>query len=277
VTLLALAVAGRGVVDPDTPVVHADDEGFLRGRAAFETVRVYGGRPFRLDRHLERLQASSRRLGLPAPDAAELQRMSTGALRSAGVPNAVLRLYCTPGREGAGGPAAFVLVVSLPEDLEQLRLRGVRLVSVELGIDPSWPLGGVKSTSYAVNMVAVDRARAAGGDDALLLARGRIVLEGPTSNIWWRRDGTLYTPALETGILAGVTREVLAEAAGGLGYELEEGAFPVDELLGADEVFMSSSVREVMPVSAVDGRPIAVGPAARELQEALREAATTGT
>ena len=126
-------------------------------------------------------------------------------------------------------------------------------------------------------MVAVDRAREAGGDDALLLARGRIVLEGPTSNIWWRCDRRLYTPALETGILAGVTREVLAEAAGGLGYEMQEGAFPVDELLGADEVFMSSSVREVMPVSGVDGQAMAVGPAARELQEALREAATTGT
>ena len=259
-TLLARAVAGRGVVDPDTPVVHADDEGFLRGRAAFETVRVYGGRPFRLDRHLERLQESARRLGLPAPDAAELQRMSTGALR-----------------EGAGDPAAFVLVVSLPDDLEQLRLRGLRLVSVELGIDPSWPLGGVKSTSYAVNMVAVDRARAAGGDDALLLARGRIVLEGPTSNIWWRRDRTLYTPALEVGVLAGVTRAVLAEAAGGLGYELREGAFALDELLAADEVFMSSSVREVMPVAAVDGQAMTVGPAARGLQEALREAATRGT
>jgi 4-amino-4-deoxychorismate lyase len=274
VTLLALAVAGRGVVDPDTAVVHADDEGFLRGRAAFETIRVYRGRPFRLDRHLERLQESTRRLGIPAPDLAELERMSTAALRTAAVADAVLRIYCTPGREGAGQPSAFVLVVSLPDDLEQLRLRGLRLVSVELGIDPSWPLGGVKSTSYAVNMVSVDRARDAGGDDALLLGRGRIVLEGPTSNVWWRRGRTLYTPALDTGILAGVTRAVLAEAAAGLGYELREGTFPVDELLAADEVFMSSSVREVMPVSAVDGQPIAVGPAARELQEALRAAAT---
>ena len=126
-------------------------------------------------------------------------------------------------------------------------------------------------------MVAVDRARATGGDDALLLARGAIVLEGPTSNIWWRRDRTLYTPALEVGVLAGVTRAALAEAAGGLGYRMQEGAFTLDELLGADEVFMSSSVREVMPVAAVDGQAIAVGPAARELQEALREAATTGT
>jgi 4-amino-4-deoxychorismate lyase len=274
VTLLALAVAGRGVVDPDTPVVHADDEGFLRGRGAFETVRVYSGRPFRLDRHLERLHESARRLGIPVPDAVGLRELADAALERAGEPDAMLRLYCTPGRDGAREPAAFVLVSSLPDDLEELRARGLRLVSVELGIDPSWPLGGVKSTSYAVNMVAVDRARAAGGDDALLLARGRIVLEGPTSNVWWRRGRTLYTPSLEVGILAGVTREVLIEAADDLGYEVRDGAFPVEELATSDEVFMSSSVREVMPVVEVAAVPIPKGPAATELQEALRAAAT---
>jgi 4-amino-4-deoxychorismate lyase len=277
VTLLALAVSGRGVVDPDEPAVHVDDEGFLRGRGAFETLRVYGGRPFRLGRHLERLAASARRLGIPEPDAAELERLAEAALAEADAPEAVLRFYCTPGRDGAGAPAAFVLVASLPADLDETRSRGIRLVTVDLGIDASWPLGGVKSTSYAVNMIGVDRARAAGDDDALFLARGRIVLEGATSNVWWRRARTLFTPALELGVLAGVTRDVLGEAADRLGYEVREGAFPVDELLAGDEVFMSSSVREVMPVVAVDGTPFERGPAARELQETLREAAARGT
>jgi 4-amino-4-deoxychorismate lyase len=274
VTLLALAVAGRGLVDPGEPVVFADDEGFLRGRAAFETVRVYRGRPFRLERHLERLGASAERLGIPQPDAAELERLTSEALAAANAPDAVLRFYCTPGRERSGTPAAFVLVAALPSGLDELRARGIRVVTVDLGIDASWPLGGVKSTSYALNMVAVDRARASGDDDALFLARDRIVLEGSTSNVWWRRDRTLYTPALELGVLAGVTRDTLVEEAARRGYELREGAFPLDELLGADEVFMSSSVREVMPVVAVDGTPFEPGLAARELQEALREAAT---
>jgi branched-subunit amino acid aminotransferase/4-amino-4-deoxychorismate lyase len=274
VTLLALAVSGRGLVDPDTPVVHVDDEGFLRGRGAFETVRVYGGRPFRLDRHLARLAESSRRLGIPEPDTAELESLVAAALEHAGEPDAVLRLYRTPGREGAGKPVAFALVASLPGDLDAQRARGLRLVTVELGIAPPWPLAGVKSTSYALNMIAVDTARSSGGDDALLLARGRIVLEGPTSNVWWRRDRTLFTPSLELGILAGVTRGVLLEAADGLGYEIREGAFALDELLGADEAFMSSSIREVVPVVAVDEAPVGTGPAAAELQDALRAVAT---
>jgi len=167
-------------------------------------------------------------------------------------------------------------VATLPLDLDETRARGLKLQTLDLGIEASWPLGGVKSTSYALNMIAVDRARAAGDDDALFLARDGIVLEGSTSNVWWRRERTLFTPALELGVLAGVTRDTLVSVAR-LGYELREGAFPLDELLRADEVFMSSSIREVMPVAAVDGTPFEPGPAGRELQEALRKAATTGT
>jgi 4-amino-4-deoxychorismate lyase len=274
VTLLALAVSGRGVVDPHEPAVFADDEGFLRGRAAFETLRVYGGRPFRLARHLERLAASARRLGIPEPEASELERLAGAALAEAAAPDAVLRVYCTPGREGRRRPEAFVLVASLPTGLDEMRTRGIRVATVELGIDASWPLGGVKSTSYALNMVAVDRARAAGDDDALFLARDGIVLEGSTSNVWWRRGRTLFTPALDLGVLAGVTRDALVEAAETGGYEVEVGAYPLAELLAADEIFMSSSVREVMPVAAVDGSPFEPGPAARDLQAALRAAAT---
>src|SRR5712692_8434387 len=257
-TLLAVAVSGRGVVDPDEPVVHADDEGFLRGRGAFETTRVYGGRPFRLDDHIARLQASAARLGLPPLDAGEIEAVAAQALDAAGAGEAFLRLYATPGREGSGSPVLLALVGTLPADLEELRARGLRLVSVPLGLDVSglWPLGGVKSMSYAVNMMAVDEARSHGGDDALFLAQGRIVLECPTSNVWWRRGSTLHTPALELGILAGVTRAVAIERLAHLGYELREGVYEYDDLAEADEAFTTSSVREVMPAVALDGAPI---------------------
>jgi branched-subunit amino acid aminotransferase/4-amino-4-deoxychorismate lyase len=277
VTLLALAVSGRGLVDPGRPAVYADDEGFLRGRAAFETTRVYGGRPFRLDAHLDRLEESTRRLGIASPSRAEIERLVEGVLRDAAASEAMLRLYCTPGREGAEEPVALAMVGTLPPDLEELRARGIRLATLDLGIDPPAPLGGVKSTSYAVNMVALDSARAGGNHDALFLARGRIVLEGTTSNIWWRTGRVLCTPSLELGILAGVTRAVLTETAAGLGFELREGVFTLDELLGAEEAFVSSSIREVMPVVAVDGASIGAGQpgeAARELQDALRRFAT---
>ena len=273
-TLLALAVSGRGIVDPDEPWVHADDEAFLRGRAAFETARVYGGRAFRLAEHLARLAESSRRLGLPPPDRDEFETLVEQALAAAGRDEAFLRLYRTPGREGREEPSAFVLVAALPPDLEEMRARGIPVITVPLGLEGPGLLGGVKSTSYALNMVAVDEARRRGAEDAVFLALGGTVLEGPTTNVWWRRGRTLFTPALELGVLAGVTRAVLIEAAPALGYEVEEGTFPVDDLVAAEEAFMSSSVREVMPVVVVDDRPIPRGEAAGELQRALRDAAS---
>ena len=281
-TVLALAVGGRGLVDPHEPVLHADDEAFLRGRGAFETIRVYDGRPFRLDDHLERLAASSGRLGLPSVDTATFRDLAGQAIAAAGEGDVVLRLYLTPGREGEGRPTALAMVSTIPAVLEKRRATGMRMITVPLGLDPSlraeapWLLGGVKSTSYAVNMAAEAEARRRGADDAVFLAAGRIVLEGPVTNIWWRQGRELFTPELDLGILAGVTRSTLLEQAADLGYEVSEGAYPVDELAAAEEAFSSSSVREVMPVIELDGAPIGAGtpgPAARDLQAALRRAA----
>jgi 4-amino-4-deoxychorismate lyase len=273
-SLLALAVSGRGLVDPQQPVVYADDEAFLRGRGAFETLRIYGGRPFELRQHLERLSESAARLGLPPPELQEIESLVSAAIEQAAAEEAVLRLYATPGRADGGGPFTIVLVAELPADLEEQRARGLRTISVEFR--PSDLIGGVKSTSYALNMVAVDQAKARGADDAVFLAGGETVLEATTSNLWWRRGRTLYTPSLHLGILAGVTRAVLIETAPALGFEVEEGIFPVPELAAAEEAFTSSSVREVMPVVALDGRSIgdgAPGEGTRELQAALRETA----
>jgi branched-subunit amino acid aminotransferase/4-amino-4-deoxychorismate lyase len=278
VTLLALAVSGRGVVDPDEPAVFADDEGFLRGRAAFETTRVYGGKAFRLDEHLDRFANSAARLNLPPFDRVLFAELTAQALAAAGQADCFVRLYLTPGREGREEPVALVLVESLPPELEETRARGLRVISLPLGQEPSL-LGGVKSTSYALNMVAVDEARKRGCDDAVFLAPHGVVLEGPTTNIWWRRDRVLYTPALELGILQGVTRGTLIGLAADRDYEVEVGVYPLAELKSADEAFTSSAVREVMPVVAVDGRPIgdgAPGRAARELQEELRRCASAG-
>src|SRR5258708_35944051 len=123
-------------------------------------------------------------------------------------------------------------------------------------------------------MAAQDDAVARGADDALLVAYDDTVLEAPTANVWWREDERLVTPSLELPILAGVTRAVVATLAPELGYAVEEGAFPLERLLAADEVFVSSSVREVMPVAAVDGTAFGDTAAARALQQALRARAT---
>ena len=273
-TLLALAVAGQGLVDPNEPAVHADDEAVIRGRAAFETLRVYGGVPFRLESHLVRLASSCERIGVEPPDADEARALASLALERAGEPDAVLRFYRTSGREQSDSPRLLVLVSSLPDHLEELRARGIRLVSL-LGVraEVPWLLGGVKSTSYAVNMAAEAEARARGADDAVFVSTDELVLEGPVTNVWWRRGSELFTPSLDLGVLAGVTRDTLLELAPALGYAVREGRFPLAELQGAEEAFTSSSVRELMPAVELDGRPIARGPAADALQAALRNAA----
>jgi len=134
-------------------------------------------------------------------------------------------------------------------------------------------LPATKSTSYAVSMAAEAEAKARGADDAVFVDADGIVLEGPVTNIWWRESGQLVTPSLEVGILAGETRAALLELAAGAGYEVVAGVFQLERMLAADEVFTSSSVREVIPVVAVDGKPFARGPAAETLQQALRREA----
>jgi 4-amino-4-deoxychorismate lyase len=274
VTVLALAVAGRGLVDPNEPTVYADDDALLRGRAAFETLRVYAGRPFKLDEHLARLASSASRIGIPAADATEARELAQVALDHAAEPDAVLRFYRTPGREGAGEPGLLVLVSSLPTHLDALRETGIRLASL-LGVraEAPWLLGGVKSTSYAVNMAAEAEARARGADDAVFVTDDGTVLEGPVTNVWWRRGSTLFTPSLDLGILAGVTRDALLALAPAAGYEVQEGRFPLGDLRAADEAFTSSSVRELMPVVEIDGDPVPRGEAAGALQAGLRRAA----
>lgn len=270
--ILALAVSGRGLVSPEEPVIHVDDEAFMRGRGAFETLRVYGGRPFRLAEHLDRLEASCARLGFGPLPRGDVNDLVTAALDAAGASEATMRVYSTPGR--GDGPVAFVVVSELPGDLDALRDRGLALISVEFR--PSDLIGGVKSTSYALNMMAVDEARGRGADDAVFLGPGGVVLEATTSNIWWWTGETLVTPSIKLGILAGVTRDVLLDAVPSLAYEVTEGTFPVADLTGADEAFTTSSVREVMPVVELDGRAIGdgrPGAAAARLQAALRELA----
>jgi branched-subunit amino acid aminotransferase/4-amino-4-deoxychorismate lyase len=257
----AVAVAGRGLVDPREPVFAADDEALLRGRSVFETLRVYAGRPFRLDEHLARFAASAGHVRLPPPDADECRRLAEAVIGAGGVESDLaLRLYWT-------GRTLVATAGPVEPDLEALRARGLRLAVVRWS---TGALASAKSMSYAENMGAQDTAVSAGADDALLVAHDGTVLEAPTANVFWREGDRLVTPALQLPILAGVTRAAVLELAG---RPVEEGVFPLDRLLGADEVFVCSSVREVMPVVAVDGTAFGLGPAAQELQQGLRELA----
>jgi len=263
VKLLAVAVEGRGLVDPAEPVFRADDEALLRGSAAFETLPVYRGHPFELGRHLDRLRSSLPTLGLAPLGEGAAERLAA-TLVDAVEGDFVLRLYRTEASLVAtAGP--------IPAGIEELRGRGLRMHVVETGL-PAALVAGAKATSYALGLAALREAERNGRDDALFVADG-IVLEAPMSNIWWRRGDMLSTPATGPGVLPGVTRAVAWELAVEEGLDVREDRFPLAELAGADEVFTTSSVREVMPVVSIDdvqvgdGRP---GPVAARLQEALR-------
>jgi 4-amino-4-deoxychorismate lyase len=272
--MLAAAVSGRGLVDADEAVVACDDEGFARGRAAFETLRVYDGKPFRLDEHVQRLVQSAERIGLPAPDLDDVRELVALVLAAdrAREGDASLRLYWTPGAPGRAG-SAVALLSPIPDWIEPARERGQRLVSLTFPArSVPWLLPGTKSVSYAAHVAAEAEAKRRGADDAVLVDLDGTVLEGPVTNVWWREGRRLLTPSLELGILAGETRAALLELAASVGYEAEEGAHGLDRLLEADEVFTSSSVREVMPVVRVDDRDFASREAAVVLQRALRQA-----
>jgi len=258
----AVAVAGRGLVDPREPVFGADDEALLRGRSVFETTRVYGRRPFLLDRHLTRFAVSADRLRLPPPDAAECERLAELVIGACEEKDLALRLYWT-------GRTLVVTAAPIDPELETLRARGLRLATIPWS---TGALASAKSTSYAENMAAQDTATEGGADDALLVGDDGTVLEAPTANVWWREGESLVTPSLDLPILAGVTRGLLLELTE---RETVEGVFPLGRLLEADEVFVSSSIREVMPVAAVDGNEFALGPAAHELEQELRRVASS--
>lgn len=261
--LLAVAVEGRGLVDPAEPVFRADDEALLRGSAAFETLPVYGGHAFELGRHLERLRASLPTLGLPALGEGAAESLAATLVDEVDG-DFVLRIYRTAASLVAtAGP--------IPGGIEELRARGLRMHVVETGL-PAALVAGAKATSYALALAALREAERNGRDDALFVADG-IVLEAPMSNIWWWRSDVLSTPAAGPGVLPGVTRAVAWELARAEGFEVREDRFPLSELEAADEVFTTSSVREVMPVVSLDGATVGngrPGPVAARLQEALR-------
>jgi 4-amino-4-deoxychorismate lyase len=257
----AVAVAGRGLVDPHEPVFAADDEALLRGRSVFETARVYDGRPFLLDEHLARFARSAESVRLPPPDAAECERLAGLVIGASEERELALRLYWT-------GRTLVATAGPIGPEIEALRARGLRLAAAPWS---TGALAGTKSMSYAENMAAQDTAIAAGADDALLVAGDGTVLELPTANVWWREGDRLLTPSLDLPILAGVTRALLVNIAE---QETVEGVFPLGRLLEADEVFVSASIREVMPVASVDGKAFGLGPAAHELQQQLRRVAS---
>ena len=275
--VLALLGDPPRLLDPTTPVLRADDLGVVRGEAVFETLRIAGGRPAFLRLHLDRLVRSAARLAIELPDGWEaLVEAVVQAYEGA---DGMLRLTCSKGPAG-GAPVGFALVTPVPAETVHGREHGVSAVTLSLGVpaglraEAGWLLGGVKSTSYAVNMASLRAAKDVGAQDAVWVSSDGLVLEAPTSTVAWVTAGRLVTPPAEqVGTLPGTTASV---ALGLSPVPVDVRLGHVEELRAADEVLLLSSVRGVAPVVRLDGRELAVGPVTAHVREAFERAVLQG-
>jgi branched-subunit amino acid aminotransferase/4-amino-4-deoxychorismate lyase len=255
------------------------DRGARDGGGLFETFRVYSGRPFLWERHLERMVLAAAELGFPVPPSPDALRAGLDAVLAAnGLADAVARITVTRGIPG-GRPTRTGCWIEA-EAVEARLWRGTRTgrAAVVLSRRPFAPgvLGAYKTTSRLAYQLAFEQARAAGADEALLLTHQGQVLEGSASNVFLHIDGQIATPSHNTGILPGITRGFVLQACHALGYRLRTSAMWRDELFIADEVFLTNAVQGVVSVATVDGRGVRGGGAAERVREALNRAIVAG-
>lgn len=273
------------------PASHASvslfDRGLLHGDGVFEVLRTYRGRPFALEEHLSRLQSSASIIDLELPvSPAQLRAEVESLVAESPWPDAAVRVVVTRGA-GAPGveldpslrPTRSVMVTPLAPPPEALYSEGARAIVLRetrrCDPDPR-SLWRAKTLSWLPSLVALRRARAEGAYEAIRVGDDGVVLEAATSNVFLVEGGALHTPSLDCGILPGITRDVVLASARARGLEVVERRLTTTSIWTADEVFVTASLREVVPVVRVDdhevgeGRP---GPVTRALHQALRAAA----
>ena len=262
------------LLDDTEAVLPYDDHGITVGDGVFEAVKLEDGVPFALTRHLDRLRRSAGALRLPCPDDL-LLREAVDAVVSNAVADGVIRITLTAGRGPLGSPREQSeprLIVATRPGAVRTDPTSVHLV--EWTRNEHGALAGVKSTSYAENVLALDVALAAGASEALFANTAGNLCEGTGANVFVGFGDDLLTPPLSSGCLAGVTRALLLEA--GVGREADIVAAGLAE---ATEMFLVSTTREVQPVSDVSGAalPLCPGPLTVAAQAAWREAHGPGT
>ncbi|MDF2721536.1 MAG: 4-amino-4-deoxychorismate lyase [Paenibacillus sp.] len=261
-----MKIALNGMIcDDHEAVVSVYDHGFMYGIGLFETFRTYGGRPFYLERHMERLASGCEELGIRyTPDCAEARSLIVRLLNANGLEEAYIRFSVAAGTDVLGLPAGdyvhpnvIVYVKPLPARDELTYTEGKPVQLLELR--RSSPEGRIRTKSfhYMNNILAKREMRGyewAQGAEGIFLDGNGYLAEGIVSNLFWIKGQTLYTPSLDTGILPGITRQAVIELARRLGIEVREGLFAWTDLMAADEAFVTNSVQELVPVnSGYDG------------------------
>jgi branched-chain amino acid aminotransferase len=276
------SINGR-VAHGDEARVSVFDNGFMFGDGAYETLRTYGRRPFHLGRHLRRLRASVARLGFTIPpDDGALAAQLDALLAQADHEESYVRFVATRGVgdisyhfDRVRGPTIVTVVKPLEPLPESVYSEGLAAAMVSIrrnspsALDPA-----IKSINLLNNILAVREAQARGAAEAILLNERGEVAEGASSNVFAVKSGSVLTPPLSAGLLAGITRGVVLELAPAVGLSVQEAALRPERLFESDEVFITSSLREIAPVRAIDGRAVGdgrPGPMARKLLAAFRE------
>ncbi|MDI3280337.1 MAG: aminotransferase class IV [Bacillota bacterium] len=266
-------------IEKERATVSALDAGFLYGFGVFETLRSYQGRPFLLDRHLQRLFSSARTLGLrSAFSEAEITQATLRLLEINGLSDAYIKIVLSKKGETSPGthfkePSDSNLLIiarELHAYSPELYARGMKAVVVDIRQNEGSPLPHLKSLNFLNNLLAREEARQKGADEGILLNNHGLVVEGAMSNLFLVKGGIILTPSPETGLLPGVTRAVVMELARGIGHPVQERKISLSELLEAEECFLTNSLMEIMPVSSIGeikiGREVP-GPLTRILRE----------
>lgn len=251
------------------------DAGYLYGDGIYETMRSYGGHVFALDRHLGRLGRSAEGIRLAVPPAGELRAAILETVRANGPGDAVVRLTITRGvlarrldLSSAGPPSVLVTLNPIDPRDDERRHAGIRVIRSRFRRFSSHPLAGIKSTNYQVSLFARNEAREAGAYEVLVANETGDYVEAAAANLFAVERGRIVTPPLGTGILGGITREVVLELIAARGWEIAEETIAPARLDAADEVFLSGTTTQVAPVIQVDDRPVGdgtPGPVARQL------------
>lgn len=249
------------------------DHGLLTGDGVFETLRVYGGQPFAWTRHLERLSRSAAGMGLALPPGDVLRGAAEAVLSANGLSEGRLRVTVTGGPaplgsdRGEGGPTVIVAGSGMAPWAESVAVATVPWPRNERGA-----LAGLKTISYGENVRALAHAAELGAGEAIFANSRGGLCEGTGTNVFVVAGGRLRTPPASAGCLLGVTRALVLELAGELGIDAGEADLPLSALATADEAILTSSTRELQPISEVDGAPLpqAPGPVTAQLAEAFK-------
>lgn len=277
-----VAINGRLVSAQDARL-SVFDRGLLYGDSVFETLGTYAGRPFALGEHLRRLRRSAELVLIDIGVSDEqLADEITRTIDGSGNAESYVRIIVTRGSGELGldpglavDPQRIVIVTPLHRPGPEMYELGVTAITERTDrVTDATHAAGAKVGNYLVAVMAMKRAKAAGANEALIVDGEGRVIEGATSNLFIVRSGVLWTPGEQAGILAGITRAVVIEAARDLHIPLVFGCVTVQELAGVDELFITSSIRQMLSVVAVDAMPIGngrPGPIYRRLFEQFRQ------